>query len=550
MSAHTRRRRAGTSIAVSVTAVLASTLLAAPASGSLPSADEQAAVTGGRLDLGPADLPETRRTTELQPGVTLTRITRGGADTSLTWTVEALIPSTPTSPDPDAPPRALSDEAAAREQADRLRAKGFEPRVEEVPRPRAADVPAGTLGYRVRIGSFRTQDAADEEKARLAAGGESGSSLYTGWDGDRRARGPWHIDVITVDPKKFGGRLGASYGPDLHDRETTSALAESAGARAAVNAGFFVLDPAAGAPGDPAGVGVYRGKVLSEPVADRPSLVLNDDGRGGVERLDWRGRAVLGGKQMRLDGINRVPGLIRNCGGEASDKPTKLPLHDVTCTDDSELVAFTSDYGGRTPSGPGREVVVDARHVVRSVSDTRGTALPAGSMSLQATGASAAELEDVRVGDRLPVTSGLADASGAPRPVSADTTIVNGGPQLVRDGKDEITQQRDGMVHADNPSFSYGWAAKRNPRTFAGTDSRGRTVLVTADGRSTDGLGLSIPEAADVARSLGLVDAVNLDGGGSTTMTVDGRVVGHPSDTTGERPVGDAVLVLPPAREH
>nr|WP_308290430.1 phosphodiester glycosidase family protein [Streptomyces meridianus] len=412
---------------------------------------------------------------------------------------------------------------------------------------RAADVPAGTLGYRVRIGSFRTKAAADEEKARLTAAGKAGNSVYTGWDGDRRARGPWHVDVVTVDPKRFDGRLGASYGADLHDRDTTSALAQAAGAKVAVNAGFFVLDPAAGAPGDPAGVGVYRGRVLSEPTNGRPSLVLHDDGRSGVERLTWRGRAEVGGRQVRLDGINRVPGLIRNCGGDASDRPTAQPLHDVTCTDDSELVAFTRDYGRETPSGPGREVVVDAHHVVRSVAGARGAALPAGSTSLQATGASTAELADVRVGDRLPVRSGLAGASGAPRPVAGDTTIVNGGPQLVRDGKDEITQQRDGMVHADDPSFSYGWAAQRNPRTFAGTDRRGRTVLVTVDGRSTDDLGLSIPEAADVARSLGLVDAVNLDGGGSTTMAVDGRVVGRPSDPAGERPVGDGVMVLPPA---
>ena len=44
---------------------------------------------------------------------------------------------------------------------------------------------------------------------------------------------------------------------------------------------------------------------------------------------------------MALDGIDRVPGLIRNCGGDTTDSPTDLPLHDVTCTDGSELVAFT-----------------------------------------------------------------------------------------------------------------------------------------------------------------------------------------------------------------
>ena len=51
-----------------------------------------------------------------------------------------------------------------------------------------------------------------------------------------------------------------------------------------------------------------------------------------------------------------------------------------------------------------------------------------------------------------------------------------------------------------------------------------------------------------MARSLGLVDAINLDGGGSTAMAVRGQVIGHPSDATGERPVGDALLVLPAQR--
>ena len=66
-----------------------------------------------------------------------------------------------------------------------------------------------------------------------------------------------------------------------------------------------------------------------------------------------------------------------------------------------------------------------------------------------------------------------------------------------------------------------------------------------ADGRQTASLGLSIKEAADVATSLGMVEAINLDGGGSTTMAVGGQVVNSSSDASGQRPVGDAVLVLP-----
>jgi exopolysaccharide biosynthesis protein len=79
-------------------------------------------------------------------------------------------------------------------------------------------------------------------------------------------------------------------------------------------------------------------------------------------------------------------------------------------------------------------------------------------------------------------------------------------------------------------------------------DAQGRTVLVTADGRSTSSVGLGIAETAAVARSLGLRNAMNLDGGGSTTMVVGGMVINAPSDATGERPVGDALVVLPKPR--
>ncbi len=545
----TRRRCAATLLTVSSVAAFG---VATPSAVvAAPGADrgQPDAIAAGPLDLGPPDLTESRTTRTPQPGVTLTEITRGASDPSLTWTLEVGIPATSTSPDPLAPPRVISDEASAQALADRLRAKGYEPRVEAVARPRAVDVPAGTLGYRVRVGTYPTKAAADAARAELVATGESANAVYTGWDGDRSARGPWNIKVVTIDPRRFRGTLDASYGPNLQDRETTSELSRAAGATIGVNGGYFVFDPAAGAPGDPAGVGVYDGQLLSETVDGRPGLVLRPDARHtSVERLFWAGSATIAGRPAALDGINRVPGLIRNCGGDPTDLPTALPLHDVTCTDGAELVAFTPQFGPATPAGPGREVVLDAGGLVRSVSQARGTSLPTGSSSLQGTGDLADILGQVRIGDRIEVRTRLVDADGRTQAGRRDTEVVNGGPMLVQDGREHITQQRDGFLRPTDPSFSYGFVAKRNPRTFGGVDARGRTVLVTADGRSTQDLGLSVPESADVARSLGLVDAMNLDGGGSTTMVLQGNLISRPSDATGERPVGDALLVLPTRR--
>ena len=55
---------------------------------------------------------------------------------------------------------------------------------------------------------------------------------------------------------------------------------------------------------------------------------------------------------------------------------------------------------------------------------------------------------------------------------------------------------------------------------------------------------MSLVELARLMLTLGAFEAINLDGGGSTTMVVDGRVVNSPSDKTGDRPVGSALLVV------
>ena len=93
--------------------------------------------------------------------------------------------------------------------------------------------------------------------------------------------------------------------------------------------------------------------------------------------------------------------------------------------------------------------------------------------------------------------------------------------------------------------ISAGFDTTRHPRTMIGDD--GTAIwLVTIDGRQPAlSLGMSFTELQGLARRLGLRSALNLDGGGSTTMVVRGTVVNHPSDPTGPRPVSDAIVVLP-----
>ena len=70
--------------------------------------------------------------------------------------------------------------------------------------------------------------------------------------------------------------------------------------------------------------------------------------------------------------------------------------------------------------------------------------------------------------------------------------------------------------------------------------------MVTVDGRQPGwSVGASFTESALIMRSLGAVDAVNLDGGGSTSMTINQQLVNRPSDTAGERPIADSIIIEP-----
>ena len=85
----------------------------------------------------------------------------------------------------------------------------------------------------------------------------------------------------------------------------------------------------------------------------------------------------------------------------------------------------------------------------------------------------------------------------------------------------------------------------KHPRTAVAKLKDGKFLMITVDGRSESSGGIGLEDLAKLLLEFGATDAMNLDGGGSTTMFLDGKVVNHPSDKEGERKVGDAILVFP-----
>lgn len=125
---------------------------------------------------------------------------------------------------------------------------------------------------------------------------------------------------------------------------------------------------------------------------------------------------------------------------------------------------------------------------------------------------------------------------------SADTLVREGawqvltfGPALVKDG--QVTVRSSDEV---------GRAMTSNPRTAIGQISEGHYLLVVSDGRTKESTGLSLRQLAELMQSLGAQIAYNLDGGGSSTMVFQGRVVNSPT-TNGrsirERSVSDIVYI-------
>jgi hypothetical protein len=117
---------------------------------------------------------------------------------------------------------------------------------------------------------------------------------------------------------------------------------------------------------------------------------------------------------------------------------------------------------------------------------------------------------------------------------------VGGGPSLVKNGVVSVTYDQEVF-------FGSGVGTSADPRTAIGRTSDGRIIMFVVDGRTTQSIGLSLTELAQTMLSLGCVDAINLDGGGSSAFVVNGAVLNAPSDGV-ERQVASAFAVIPAPR--
>ena len=476
---------------------------------------------------------ESKESQKLQDGVTFSRLTYGkttGEDDAYLVNVDFLPSNT-----------------EATNLKDKLASQGYHPFIQTINERAQDDPERKPLGYLVRIGPYQEETQATNLQKELVSKGFSDSRVvFTGEDGEATT-GPWAVNVLEINPKTFKGHISPVLSNDeIPGKEKLTSMSKRMNAIGGINGGYFVMGPNDGTEGDLAGISMVDGQLVSEAVNGRTSLLLNKKNHASISNVKTKlsVQSSDGGKQ-EIDGLNRVPGLIRGCGG-IGDKETNQPKHDFTCTDASELIQYTSNFGKNTPSGEGAEAVVNNKGIVTEVREERGGLIPEGSTVLAGTGESARWIQEhLQDGEKVKIKKKVF-AGNRTIPSQEGTGIINGGPRLLKDGKIDIPAAAEGFQQPDNPEFFYQFGLRRHPRTVAGIKEDGTILFVTIDGGKPGySVGATFKESAQLLKSLGAVDAVNLDGGGSTTMAVNQKLINHPTDAAGERPVGDAILLLP-----
>jgi hypothetical protein len=331
---------------------------------------------------------------------------------------------------------------------------------------------------------------------------------------------PWSIHIARLDRSQKNLELittlakGHIEGVSTVAEQARSLDAGIGRAVAAVNGDFFVIKPGP-YQGDPQGLQIVGGEIVSAPAM--ASLWVE----GRLPHI----QAVESRLQVRWpDGSSTPIGLNES----PATKPAVLftPAFGVStkATNFIELVLERDGNKDWLPLRANRDY-----HARIAGCNTNGnTVIGRDLMVLTLNVGATNHLSRARVGTSIEISTGLS------RNLRDATAAIGGGPLLLVDGK---VQARSSNARKNS------YLIPRHPRTAVGY-SRQYLYLVEVDGRQPGlSMGMNFEELADVMKGLGCTDAMNLDGGGSATFWLEGKVMNSPSDKH-ERSVANALVVV------
>ena len=357
------------------------------------------------------------------------------------------------------------------------------------------------------------------------------------WRRIGRASGPWVINVTTVNLRLGGYDLRQVRALDsLRGRERLSSMVARApeGATnvlAALNTDFFDLKTGENENNVVIAGEWWRGGQVTDSPFDtfdnaHSQFALDSARRPMIDQFRLEGTAIGASGMVPLLAINTLP----RGGPEAS----------VLYTD--RIGTTLLDTVRRVAESPMRRLTQRGDTVtyvrVGAVRASGGNAVPRGTAVLAGYGPRTDWIATLTDGDTVRVVHRLTPA--APGTRGPPSLVVGGWPRIVRDGQNVASHAplSEGTISRN--------AEIRNPRSAIGFSRDSSALyLVTVDGRQASSVGMTLIELADLMREIGAWQALNFDGGGSTTMIVRGRIVNSPSDATGEREIASGLLVVP-----
>jgi len=297
-------------------------------------------------------------------------------------------------------------------------------------------------------------------------------------------------------------------------RLTPAQMAIQASAVAAINGDFFSFTQ-----GAPIGLMVREGELITTPLRSRATFGWGPQNSAIGLCTTSVSFTPEGGNLTPVDELNQP------CG--QNQLAIYTPAEGKASITGAHISALVNVAGATWAPSTVVEGTLDS-----ILPDATETKVPDGKALLMATGDKMTLLSSLHPGQHISIhiqTLGF--------DWEKIENVIGGGPVLLRDGKVSVDAEEEG--------FPASFYAKRHPRTAVGKTAAGDVWLVAIDGRQEISAGSTLDETAKVMLRLGCVDAVNLDGGGSTCLHLLGITVNRPSDGT-ERPVSNGILIFGP----
>ena len=313
-----------------------------------------------------------------------------------------------------------------------------------------------------------------------------------------RSAGPVRAHLLEVDFKAGYALRPVLSNDSVAGIEALSEMAARSQAVAMINGPYYMRS------GEILGLLKIDQTLVSTPDTPRTSFGVLPDGKIIFDSPAFTGHVELPDKtKIPIDGVNRGRG-------------------------ESELILYNTYYAYWTLTvGGGREFLVRDGRIVDIRNDN--SVISEGTVVLSASGRQAWLMADLKIGDSLKIVQTLG-------PVwDKVTQAVGAGPCLVKNGEIYMTTLGE--------EFGSDVAGGRAPRTALGITKEGKALLVVVDGRSRSSVGYTLLELARFMLEQGAVEAMNLDGGGSSQMIIGSQIVNTPSDGR-ERRLGAGIAVV------